>query len=80
MLRIGRFGILSRGIVSTVIGGYLLLAGIHRAPSEAKGTRGAIQSLGQNPFGTWILALIAIGLSLYGIYMLVEARYRKLAV
>lgn len=79
-LRIGRFGILSRGVVSMVIGGYLLLAGIHRTPSEAKGTRGAIQSLGENPFGTWILALIAAGLGLYGIYMLVEARYRKLAV
>jgi hypothetical protein len=80
VFRLGRFGILARGLVSTAVGGYLLLAGIHRSPSEAKGTRGAIQSLGQNPFGTWILALIALGLTAYGIYTLVEARYRKLAV
>lgn len=80
VLRVGRFGILSRGVVSTVVGGYLLIAGVHRAPSEARGTRGAIQSLGQNPFGTWVLVLLAIGLGSYGIYILVEARYRKLAV
>jgi hypothetical protein len=80
VLRLGRFGILARGVVSTVMGGYLLLAGMHRAPSEAKGTSGAIESLGQHPFGTWILALIALGLAAFGAYTLVEARYRKLAV
>ena len=79
VLRVGRLGILSRGIVSTVVGAYLLLAGLRRSPSEARGTRGAIESLGQQPFGVWILAVIAVGLTAYGVYTLIEARYRELA-
>ena len=79
VLRLGRFGCFSRGAVSTVVGMYLLLAGVRRAPSEARGTQGAIESLGQQPFGRWILVLVALGLTAYGVYTLVEARYRKLA-
>ena len=79
VLRIARLGIFSRGVVSTVVGAYLLLAGLHRSPSEARGTKGAIETLTHQPFGVWILALIAIGLTAYGVYTLVEARYRRLA-
>lgn len=79
VLRVARLGIFSRGAVSTVVGVYLLLAGIHRSPSEARGTKGAIETIGQQPFGNWILALIAIGLTAYGAYTLVESRYRRLA-
>ncbi|HVE69820.1 MAG TPA: DUF1206 domain-containing protein [Thermoanaerobaculia bacterium] len=79
LLRLGRFGILSRAVVSLLVAAYLLLAGIHRAPSEARGTKGAIESIRQYPFGVWLLAVIAIGLTAYGVYTLVEARYRKLA-
>ncbi len=79
VLRVARLGIFSRGVVSTAVGAYMLLAGIRRSPSEARGTKGAIESLGQQPFGLWILALIAVGLTAYGAYTLVEARYRKLA-
>lgn len=80
VLRLGRLGFFSRGVVGTVVGVYLLLAGVRRAPSEARGTRGAIESLGQQAFGVWILALIAAGLTAYGLYTLVEARYRKLSL
>lgn len=79
VLRIARLGIFSRGLVSTIVGFYMLLAGIHRSPSEARGTKGAIESLGQQPMGEWILVLIAIGITAYGVYTLVEARYRELA-
>lgn len=78
VFRVARLGIFSRGVVSTAVGAYLLLAGIRRSPSEARGTKGAVESLGQQPFGLWILALIAIGLTAYGAYTLVEARYRRL--
>ena len=78
VLRLGRLGCFSRGVVSTVVGMYLLIAGIRGAPSQARGTQGAIESLGHQPFGRWILALIALGLTAYGVYTLVEARYRRL--
>lgn len=79
ILRLGRLGIFSRGVVGTVVGLYLLLAGIRRSASEARGTGGAIEMLGQQPFGVWILAVIAIGLTAYGLYTLAEARYRHVA-
>jgi hypothetical protein len=78
VLRIGRAGILARGAVSTIVGTYLLVAGMRRSPSAAKGTSGAIESLGQFAFGRWILVLIALGLAAYGVYTLAESRYRRL--
>ena len=79
VLRLGRLGIFSRGVVSTVVGAYLLIAGLRRSPGQARGTEGAIESLGQQPMGGVILVIIALGLTAYGVYTLVEARYRKLA-
>ena len=78
ILRLGRLGTFARGGVGVVVGAFLLMAGLYRSSSEAKGTRGAIESLAERPFGRWILALIAVGLIAHGLYTVLESRYRKL--
>lgn len=78
ILRLGRLGTFARGVVGVLVGAFMLMAGLHRSSSEAKGTRGAIESLAERPFGRWILALIAAGLIAHGLYTVIEARYRKL--
>lgn len=78
ILRLGRLGKFARGGVGLVVGVFMVLAGFHKSSSEAKGTRGAIESLAEQPFGRWILALIAAGLVAHGLYTLLESRYRKL--
>lgn len=73
VVAISRFGIGARGIVFFVIGGSLVLAGFRHNPAAAHGTSGALQALPQP-----LLALVGFGLIAYGVYALVNARYRRI--
>lgn len=75
--RAGRFGHAARGVVFLVIGFFLIQAARQSDPNQARGLGGALAALAQQPYGPWILAVVAIGLVAYGIYLLVEARYRR---
>ncbi|MEW5929365.1 MAG: DUF1206 domain-containing protein [Gemmatimonadota bacterium] len=77
-VRSGRAGIAARGMVFLVMGFFLVRAAQHSNPSEARGLDGALQALQQQSYGPWLLGLVAIGLVGYGIYQLVEARYRRI--
>jgi hypothetical protein len=77
--RSGRFGFIARGIVFLIVGGFLIQAAWYYDSSKAKGLDGALQNLIQQPFGPWLLGVVALGLVAYGLYMLVEARYRRIA-
>ncbi|NJO80558.1 MAG: DUF1206 domain-containing protein [Cyanobacteria bacterium RM1_2_2] len=76
--RMGQFGIAARGVVFAVIGFFLVQAALQSNASEARGLSGALASLSRQPFGSWILGLVALGLIAYSIYSLIEARYRKI--
>jgi hypothetical protein len=76
----GRIGFTARGVAFAIIGGLLLVAALHRRPDEAHGLGGALATLAQQPFGPWLLAAVATGLVLYGGFMLVQARYRRLVI
>ncbi|BAZ08992.1 hypothetical protein NIES4071_07980 [Calothrix sp. NIES-4071] len=78
-LRLGRFGIAARGFVFGIIGIFLILAAIQIDGSEARGLGGALTVLAQQPFGSWILGTVALGLIAYGIYSVIQARYRRIA-
>ncbi|HEY0097615.1 MAG TPA: DUF1206 domain-containing protein, partial [Pyrinomonadaceae bacterium] len=77
--RSGRAGFIARGIVFLIVGGFLIQAAWYYDSSKAKGLDGALQNLIQQPFGPWLLGAVALGLIAYGLYMLVEARYRRIA-
>lgn len=78
LLGASRFGIAARGIVFGTTGILVWRAVVHRNPAEARGLKASMSQLfelGRLPF-----ALIAIGLVAYGVYQLIEARYRNIAV
>ena len=77
--RSGRFGFIARGVVFLIVGGFLIQAAWHYDSSKAEGLDGVLQALIQQSFGPWLLGGIALGLVAYGIYMLIEARYRRIA-
>jgi hypothetical protein len=77
-IRIGRLGLAARGVVFGVIGFFLIQAARQSNPDHAKGLAGALESLAQQPYGAWILGIVAIGLIAYGVYYIVQARYRKI--
>jgi hypothetical protein len=62
--------------VFAVVGGYLIRAGIDRNQGKADDTGEALSAIGHQPFGDWLLAVVAVGLIAYGAYEVVQARYR----
>ncbi|HEX8617732.1 MAG TPA: DUF1206 domain-containing protein [Thermoanaerobaculia bacterium] len=73
VIAISRFGIGARGVVFVVIGGSLLLAAVKHNPGAAHSTTGALQEL---PLP--MLIVVGFGLASYGVYAMVNARYRKM--
>ncbi|HZU68470.1 MAG TPA: DUF1206 domain-containing protein [Ktedonobacteraceae bacterium] len=73
----GRLGYGALGVVFTIIGFFLIVAALQHNPSQAKGLDTALQELLRQPFGPVLLGIVAFGLFCYGIYSLVEARYRR---
>jgi hypothetical protein len=83
--RIGRAGYAARGVAFVMIGGFLVAASIHANPDEAQGLDGALATLASQPFGPYLLGpylfgLVAAGLAAYGIFPLIEARYRRMVI
>lgn len=76
--RIGQFGIAARGVVFCIIGLFVIVAARQSDASEVKGLGEALAVLAQQPYGAWILGIVALGLISYSIYLLIEARYREI--
>ncbi len=76
--RAGRLGFFARGIVFLIIGFFLIQAARLSDPSQARGLGGALETLAQQPYGPWLLGIVAIGLLAYGIFTIVQARYKRI--
>ena len=75
---VSRFGIGARGVVFGLIGYFLARAASRHDPAAAGGVRESLLVLAG--VGQWALAATALGLLAYGVYQLVEARYRRIDV
>ncbi len=78
-IRIGRFGLISKGIVSTIVGYFFAQAARSSDASEAKNTAGALQVIQQQPFGAVLMGIIAFGMLAYGLHLIIQARYRRIS-
>ena len=74
---LGRVGLVARGVVYGVIGVALAVAAYQYDPAEARGLDGALATLQDQPYGTYLLAAVGAGLAAYGLYCGVNARYRR---
>lgn len=74
---VGIAGHVAHGIVLGLTGVFLVQAALRFNPQEAQGLGGALDELARQPYGPWLLGLVATGLVAYGIYKLAEARYHE---
>jgi hypothetical protein len=74
----GRVGTAARALAIGVAGGFLVLAAYQSDPSETRGLGEALETLQRQPLGSYMLATIAVGLLVYGGFMLAVARYRHI--
>ena len=76
----GRLGYVARGVVFGLTGIFLLVAGVQARPDQARGLGGVLATLAEQPFGPFLLGLVAVGLVAYGAYMLIAARYCRMVL
>lgn len=72
---LGVAGGLARSAVFTVAGIFLIVAAKNAQPGQAKGIDSSLRVLATTPLGPWLLALVAIGLIMFGLYSWCEARW-----
>jgi hypothetical protein len=73
-----RFGLIARGIVVGMIGGLFIRAAVRHSAGESGGVATVLRELQQQPWGWILLTVAALGLFAFGLYGLVEARYRRI--
>ncbi|WP_426560495.1 DUF1206 domain-containing protein [Angustibacter sp. McL0619] len=71
-------GYVAKGVALVIVGGLFCVAGVQRQPSEATGLDGALKTLREQPFGSWLLTIVALGLAAYGVYSFARARLARL--
>jgi len=74
-IQIGRFGTIARGIVFAIVGFFFFLAAYYANPARAQGVNGALDYLAKQPYGLWLMGIVAIGLIAFGVYSLMTAAW-----
>jgi hypothetical protein len=75
---LGRFGMFARGVVFLVIGWFVVQAGIHHDAGQVQGFGGAFLFLLSQPFGHWVVGIIALGFVALGFHSFACARWIRL--
>lgn len=79
-VRSGRLGFAARGVVYLIMGGFLIQAARSQNSEEAGGIGQALGELAQQPYGPWLLGIVAVGLVAYGFFCFILARYRRIFI
>ena len=74
---LGVIGTAARGAVFALAGVLVVEAAVTYQPAKAGGIDKALLTLRNQPFGEFLLILAALGLIIFGVYGLCEARWRR---
>ncbi|MCW2557115.1 MAG: hypothetical protein JWP55_1079 [Mycobacterium sp.] len=75
---LGVGGYTAKGLVFIGAGVLVLVATLRSDPSKATGIDGAVKTLGEAPFGKFLLILAALGIAAFGVYSFVRSRYARM--
>jgi hypothetical protein len=74
----GRFGMVSRGVIFTMTGWFILDAALHHDPTRAHGFGAAFDKLLQEPFGHVIVGLVGLGFLALAVHSFAYARWVRM--
>lgn len=74
---LGRIGYAAKGVAFAIVGILLLVAAVRKQPSQSRGLDAALRTLAAQPFGGWLLTIVALGFVAFAVFCLFQARYRK---
>jgi hypothetical protein len=75
LVAISLFGVLTRGIVFTLIGVLLSFTAWRSHAERAQGLVAALYALREQVDGSWLLGVVALGLMAYGVFQFAKARH-----
>jgi len=78
LMKAGKTGFISRGIVSGIIA--FLLFKVATGERGSSGSKVAAFEFLQNAFGAWVMGLVALGLVAYAVFMFIQAKYPQIKV
>jgi hypothetical protein len=73
--RLCQVGFALKGVALVLVGGVVAWAAITFDPAEATGLDGALRTVAAEPYGQWVLTVIAAGLASFTVYCLARARH-----
>jgi hypothetical protein len=75
--QLGVAGYAAKGTAYGIAGVLFLVAAVQYDPDKARGLDATLNVLSQQSYGPWLLALTALGIAAYGLFSIVQSRYRK---
>lgn len=78
IIAVGVSGYVAKGLVLAGAGILVIVATLQADPSKATGFDAAVKTLGQAPFGKFLLILAALGIAAFGAYSFVRARFGRM--
>lgn len=75
---LGVIGYPAKGVAIGLVGVLFVVAAVRHDPDDAGGLDEALKTLQDQPFGPWLLTIIAVGIAAFGIYLFGRARYQRI--
>ncbi|MEA2532856.1 MAG: hypothetical protein QOJ93_667 [Actinomycetota bacterium] len=76
--RLGQIGYIAKGVALGLVGGLLSYATLTFDPQKARGLDGALQTIVAQPFGGFLLTAVALGFVAFGVFAILQSRYRRM--
>ncbi|MGB7360033.1 MAG: DUF1206 domain-containing protein [Mycobacterium sp.] len=74
----GITGFVAKGLVLAGAGLLVIIATLQADPAKASGLDAAIKTLGQAPFGKFLLIAAALGIAAFGVYSFIRSRFGRM--
>jgi hypothetical protein len=74
VVKLGQVGYVAKGVALGLLGSLFVWAAVTYDPKKAGGLDRALKTLLDQPFGKWLLTLVALGFACYGVFCFAWAR------
>jgi hypothetical protein len=75
---LGQVGYIAKGVALGVVGGLLSYAALTFDREKGQGLDGALQTIVAQPFGRFLLTAVALGFAAFGLFAMLQSRYRRM--
>lgn len=76
--RLGQVGYITKGLALGVVGALLTYATLTFQRQHTQGLDGAMQAILAQPFGKYLLTAVALGFVAFGLFAVLQSRYRRM--